>query len=154
MAAAPSSCPVPPMTKDQKEVESNKRGTRLSEGFCEEWSQKSKGHVWFPLSNLPLLRRLGLYRRRLMLSISIGRYLGLAFAISSFEGRRFNRKAPLSTATAIAIESAISHYSDTTHPDPISHFPLLRFPPSAKVELTGLARATRRGLPVESYGQS
>src|SRR5881296_3153097 len=45
-----------------------------SEGFCEEWSQKSKGHVWFPLSNLPLLRRLGLYRRRLMLSISVGRY--------------------------------------------------------------------------------
>src|SRR5437763_9547376 len=74
MAAAPSSCPVPPMTKDQKEVESNKRGTRLSEGFCEERSQKSKGHVWFPLSNLPLLRRLGLYRRRLMLSISVGRY--------------------------------------------------------------------------------
>ena len=73
--------------------------------------------------------------------------MGLAFAISSFEGRRFNRKAPLSTATAIAIESAISHYSDTTHPDPISHFPLLRFLPSAKVELTGLARATRRGLP-------
>src|SRR2546428_14152865 len=75
MAAAPSSCPVPTMTKDQKEIESNKRGTRLSEGFCEEWSQKSKGHVWFPLSNLPLLRRLGLYRRRLMLSISVGRYI-------------------------------------------------------------------------------
>src|SRR3989442_15259945 len=71
MAAAPSSCPVPPMTKDQKEVESNKQ----QEGFCEEWSQKSKGHVWFPLSNLPLLRRLGLYRRRLMLSISVGRYI-------------------------------------------------------------------------------
>src|SRR5216110_1897405 len=123
MAAPPSSCPVPTMTKDQKEIESNKQ----QEGFCEEWSQKSKGHVWFPLSNLPLLRRLGLYRRRLMLSISIGRYLGLAFAISTFEGRRFNRKAPLSTATASAIESArrISHYSDTTHPDPISHFPLL-----------------------------
>src|SRR5207244_6660247 len=102
MAAAPSSCPVPTMTKDQKEIESNKRGTRLSEGFCEEWSQKSKGHVWFPLSNLPLLRRLGLYRRRLMLSISVGSYipnkttlLGLAFAISTFEGRRFNRKASL-----------------------------------------------------------
>src|SRR5437016_3449613 len=98
MAAAPSSCPVPPMTKDQKEVESNKQ----QEGFCKEWSQKSKGHVWFPLSNLPLLRRLGLYRRRLMLSISVGRYtpskttlLGLAFAISTFEGRRFNRKASL-----------------------------------------------------------
>jgi hypothetical protein len=30
--------------------------------------------------------------------------LGTAFAISSFEGRRFNRKAPLWTATASAIE--------------------------------------------------
>src|SRR5438445_7621126 len=91
MAAAPSSCPVPPMTKDQKEVESNKQ----QEGFCEEWSQKSKGHVWFPLSNLPLLRRLGLYRRRLMLSISVGRYipsktlLGTRFCHLYFRGSSF-----------------------------------------------------------------
>src|SRR6266571_2392326 len=92
MAAAPSSCPVPPMTKDQKEVESNKQ----QEGFCKEWSQKSKGHVWFPLSNLPLVRRLGLYRRRLMLSISIGRYipskttlLGTRFCHLYFRGSSF-----------------------------------------------------------------
>src|SRR5438552_9764203 len=92
MAAAPSSCLVPSMTKDQKEVESNKQ----QEGFCEEWSQKSKGHVWFPLSNFFLLRRLGLYRRRLMLLISVGRYissktslLGTRFCYLYFRGSSF-----------------------------------------------------------------
>src|SRR4030095_16174278 len=54
MAAAPSSWSVPTTTKDQKESESNKQRTQCSEGFCNEWNGKSKGHAWVPLPHLPL----------------------------------------------------------------------------------------------------
>src|SRR5262247_3169235 len=54
MAAAPSSYPAPTMRKDRREVKSDKQRTRCSKGLCNDWSRKSKAHVWLPLPNLPL----------------------------------------------------------------------------------------------------
>src|SRR5881296_3153095 len=102
MAAAPSSCPVPTMTKDQKEIESNKRGTRLPKDFAKSGARRVKvmygfhyrtslfydGLVSIAGVSCCQYQSVATHRARPL-------YLGLAFAISTFEGRRFNRKASL-----------------------------------------------------------